>query len=129
MSSLKNKLRTSIREETKSVKDRFTQAESLMNQYPDGLANPPVADTKPKAPDNLSETTLGAPSDGLRISRKKSRKKDICQQYRITKENHKVGYIKEWDSGKIVFKVTLTNPKERAKLIDDLKSRFIPDKK
>lgn len=56
------------------------------------------------------------------------KKKDVSRQYRIMSANRQVGYIKEWDSGKVAFEITLANPDERAKLMDELKSRFLPAK-
>ncbi len=69
MSSLKNKLRSSIRQETRSVKDRFTQADNLMNKYPAGLANPPVQETtlgaQTERNTNSDDSTLGAQSNHI----------------------------------------------------------------
>ena len=61
MSSLKNKLRSSLRQESRSVQDRFTQADTLMTLYPDGLANPPAREAAIPGAQNTPRTKQAPP--------------------------------------------------------------------
>ncbi len=49
---------------------------------------------------------------------------EVSRQYKIHADNAQIGVIKEWDSGKVAFEVTLTDPKQRTELLDELKRRF-----
>ena len=54
--------------------------------------------------------------------------KETSRQYKIKVDGRQTGFIKEWDSGKIVLEVQLSDPKERQALLDELKARFhLPD--
>lgn len=54
--------------------------------------------------------------------------KETSRQYKIKVDGVQTGFIKEWDSGKIVLEVQLNDMKERQALLDELKLRFhLPD--
>ncbi|MBK4739089.1 ParB/RepB/Spo0J family partition protein [Noviherbaspirillum pedocola] len=55
---------------------------------------------------------------------KPRKKKEVSRQYRINSGPAQIGFIKEWDSGKVAFEVNLADPKEREALVDELKRRF-----
>jgi ParB family chromosome partitioning protein len=55
---------------------------------------------------------------------KPRKKKEVSRQYRINSGSTQIGFIKEWDSGKVAFEVNLADPKEREALVDELKRRF-----
>lgn len=50
--------------------------------------------------------------------------KEVSRQYKIRSGNAQVGFIKEWDSGKVAFEVHLLDSKERDALVEELKRRF-----
>jgi ParB family chromosome partitioning protein len=50
--------------------------------------------------------------------------KEVSRQYKIRSGNTQVGFIKEWDSGKVAFEVQLPDSKERDALVEELKRRF-----
>lgn len=50
--------------------------------------------------------------------------KEVSRQYKIRSGEAQVGFIKEWDSGKVAFEVRLPDPKERDALVEELKRRF-----
>jgi ParB family transcriptional regulator, chromosome partitioning protein len=50
--------------------------------------------------------------------------KEVSRQYKIRSGNAQVGFIKEWDSGKVAFEVLLPDSKERDALVEELKRRF-----
>lgn len=50
--------------------------------------------------------------------------KEVSRQYKIRSGNAQVGFIKEWDSGKVAFEVHLPDSKERDALVEELKRRF-----
>ena len=50
--------------------------------------------------------------------------KEVSRQYKIRSGNAQVGFIKEWDSGKVAFEVQLPDSKERDALVEELKRRF-----
>lgn len=50
--------------------------------------------------------------------------KEVSRQYKIKTGTLQIGFIKEWDSGKVTFEVQLTDPKEREALVNELKHRF-----
>lgn len=56
---------------------------------------------------------------------KPRKKKDVSRQYKIKDaQGHQKGFIKEWDNGKIMLEVRLTDHKARESLVDELKKRF-----
>lgn len=72
----------------------------------------------------------GISSRGLEAYREKleknkpRKKKEVSRQYKISIENTEVGFIKEWDSGKVSLEVNLQDPRLREELVDELKKRF-----
>ncbi|RKP49750.1 ParB/RepB/Spo0J family partition protein [Pararobbsia silviterrae] len=50
--------------------------------------------------------------------------KEVSRQYKIRSGNAQVGFIKEWDSGKVAFEVHLPDARERDALVEELKRRF-----
>jgi ParB family transcriptional regulator, chromosome partitioning protein len=55
---------------------------------------------------------------------KERKRKETSRQHKIHVNGEQKGYIKEWDSGKVSFEVTLTDPFEREQLVEFLKGRF-----
>lgn len=55
---------------------------------------------------------------------KPRKKKEVSRQYRINAGKDQIGFIKEWDSGKVAFEVNFVDPKEREALVEELKRRF-----
>lgn len=55
---------------------------------------------------------------------KPRKKKEVSRQYRINAGKDQIGFIKEWDSGKVAFEVNFVDPKERKALVEELKRRF-----
>ena len=50
--------------------------------------------------------------------------KEVSRQYKIFVDKTQIGFIKEWDSGRVAFEVKLDDPKERQTLLDELKRKF-----
>ncbi|MEB0014354.1 ParB/RepB/Spo0J family partition protein [Glaciimonas sp. Gout2] len=58
-------------------------------------------------------------------SPRERKRKETSRQYKIHREDQQIGSIKEWDSsGKVTFEVVLTDAKDRAILIAELRKRF-----
>jgi ParB family chromosome partitioning protein len=55
---------------------------------------------------------------------KPRKKKEVSRQYRIKAGKTQIGFIKEWDSGRVALDINLVDPKEREALVDELKRRF-----
>lgn len=56
---------------------------------------------------------------------KQRKKKDVSRQYKINDTHgHQKGFIKEWDSGKVVLEVKMADHKAREALMEELKKRF-----
>lgn len=73
--------------------------------------------------EDLSSRTL----DSLRAkleAAKPRKKKEVSRQYRIKVGKTQIGFIKEWDSGRVAFDINLVDPKEREALVEELKRRF-----
>lgn len=49
---------------------------------------------------------------------------EVSRQYKIRSDSAQIGVIKDWDSGKVLLEVTLTDPRERLELVELLKGRF-----
>ncbi len=58
------------------------------------------------------------------LSPKIRKTKENSRQHKITQNGAQIGLIKEWDSGKVVFEVTLMDEQQRSALIYELRSRF-----
>lgn len=55
---------------------------------------------------------------------KPRKKKEVSRQYRIKAGKAQIGFIKEWDSGRVALDINLVDPKEREALVEELKRRF-----
>jgi ParB family chromosome partitioning protein len=55
---------------------------------------------------------------------KPRKKKEVSRQYRIKSGKTQIGFIKEWDSGRVALDINLVDPKEREALVSELKQRF-----
>lgn len=55
---------------------------------------------------------------------KPRKKKEVSRQYRIKAGKAQIGFIKEWDSGRVALDVQIADPKERELLVEELKRRF-----
>lgn len=52
------------------------------------------------------------------------KRKETSRQYKIQRDKVQIGSLKEWDSGKVSFEVLLTDAKDRATLVAELRERF-----
>jgi ParB family chromosome partitioning protein len=60
-----------------------------------------------------------------KVQDKPSRKpKEVSRQYKIRNGDAQIGFIKEWDSGKVAFEVRLLDQRDRDALVEELKKRF-----
>jgi len=50
--------------------------------------------------------------------------KEVSRQYKIRNGEVQIGFIKEWDSGKVAFEVRLLDQRDRDALVEELKKRF-----
>jgi ParB family transcriptional regulator, chromosome partitioning protein len=50
--------------------------------------------------------------------------KEVSRQYKIRSGEAQIGFIKEWDSGKVAFEVRLLDQRDRDALVEELKKRF-----
>lgn len=50
--------------------------------------------------------------------------KELPRAYKIANKGTALGALKEWDSGKVVLEVNISDPKERAHLLSTLKEHF-----
>jgi ParB family chromosome partitioning protein len=73
--------------------------------------------------ENLSSRALEALRAKLENA-KPRKKKEVSRQYRIKAGKTQIGFIKEWDSGRVALDINLVDPKERQALVDELKRRF-----
>jgi ParB family chromosome partitioning protein len=73
--------------------------------------------------EDLSSRTLEALRSKLENA-KPRKKKEVSRQYRIKAGKTQIGFIKEWDSGRVAMDINLVDPKERQALVDELKRRF-----
>ncbi len=55
---------------------------------------------------------------------KPRKKKEVSRQYRIKVGKTQIGFIKEWDSGRVALDINMADPKEREALVEELKRRF-----
>lgn len=73
--------------------------------------------------ENLSSRALESLRAKLENARPR-KKKEISRQYRIKAGKTQIGFIKEWDSGRVALDINLADPTERQALVDELKRRF-----
>lgn len=57
-------------------------------------------------------------------SGEKRKRKETSRQYKIQNGGQQIGSLKEWDSGKVALEVMLVDPKARAALVAELRTRF-----
>jgi ParB family transcriptional regulator, chromosome partitioning protein len=58
-------------------------------------------------------------------SPRERKRKETSRQYKIQRHGVQIGSLKEWDvSGKVTFEVVLSDGKERAALVEELRGRF-----
>lgn len=55
---------------------------------------------------------------------KERKPKELPRAYKIARGGAAIGALKEWDSGKVVLEVSLSDPKERTHLLTTLKEHF-----
>jgi ParB family chromosome partitioning protein len=55
--------------------------------------------------------------------------REISRQYKIQREGKEVGYIKDWDSGKITIEIRTLEEDERTELVNQLAAKFKIEKK
>src|SRR3546814_19863238 len=55
---------------------------------------------------------------------RKISRRESSRQYKILSGDESVGYIKEWDSGKVSLEISALDPQARLKLVEELKERF-----
>lgn len=73
--------------------------------------------------EDLSSRTLESLRTKLEGA-KPRKKKEVSRQYRIKAGKVQIGFIKEWDSGRVALDINLVDPKEREALVEELKRRF-----
>lgn len=73
--------------------------------------------------EDLSSRQVGAIRAKLDTGEKRKRK-ETSRQYKIQSSGQLIGSLKEWDSGKVALEVNLSDPKERAALVSELRNRF-----
>ena len=73
--------------------------------------------------EDLSSREVGSIRAKLEAGDKRKRK-ETSRQYKIQMFGQQIGSLKEWDSGKVSLEVVMTNPKERATLVAELRTRF-----
>ena len=73
--------------------------------------------------EDLSSREVGAIRAKLDTGDKR-KPKETSRQYKIQHTGQQIGFLKEWDSGKVSLEVVLADPKERAALVAELRSRF-----
>lgn len=52
------------------------------------------------------------------------KQKEMSRVYRISREGAQVGFLKDWDNGKVAFEVTMDDPRKRAELVEEIKRKF-----
>jgi ParB family chromosome partitioning protein len=50
--------------------------------------------------------------------------KEVSRQYKLKSGSTQIGFIKEWDSGKVALEVKILDSRERETLVEELKRRF-----
>ena len=73
--------------------------------------------------EDLSSREVGAIRTKLEAGDKRKRK-ETSRQYKIQSSGQQIGSLKEWDSGKVSLEIIMVDPKERATLVAELRSRF-----
>lgn len=80
---------------------------------------------------NTTAAELVAMRESVQAKKEKQDKEDsprrtnnTARQYRIYGPKGKIGYIKEWDSGKVTFEMQFADPAEQAALVAELRDRY-----
>lgn len=73
---------------------------------------------------SVSTRDLEKQLDNLQSAAPPRKTKEISRQYKITSNDQVIGYIKDWDSGKVAMEVTMEDPAKRQQLIEELQQRF-----
>jgi ParB family chromosome partitioning protein len=50
--------------------------------------------------------------------------REISRQYKIKRNGQNIGFIKDWDSGKLTIEITGLDANERTELVNEVKNRF-----
>lgn len=50
--------------------------------------------------------------------------RESSRQYKIQRDGQNIGFLKDWDSGKVAFEIKMSDPKARADLVEEFKKRF-----
>jgi ParB family chromosome partitioning protein len=73
--------------------------------------------------EDLSTRQVAAIRAKLETGERRKRK-ETSRQYKIHQDGQLLGSLKEWDSGKVVLEVVLTDARERTALVASLRERF-----
>jgi ParB family chromosome partitioning protein len=76
------------------------------------------------AAETLSTRELAHLRDGLASPAPTRKTKEISRQHKILADGQQIGYIKDWDSGRVMLEVTIDDPVTREQFLDELKKRF-----
>jgi ParB family chromosome partitioning protein len=52
------------------------------------------------------------------------KRKETSRQYKIRKDGTQIGFLKEWDSGKVTLEIVLDEAKDRTALVQEFRQRF-----
>lgn len=52
------------------------------------------------------------------------KQKEMSRVYRISRDGAQVGFLKDWDNGKVAFEVTIDDARKRAELVEEIKRKF-----
>lgn len=52
------------------------------------------------------------------------KQKEMSRVYRITRAGAQVGFLKDWDNGKVALEVSIDDPRKRAELVEELRRKF-----
>lgn len=63
-------------------------------------------------------------ADGQSTERKPRKKKENSRQHKLLRDGQSVGFIKDWDSGKVVLEIQIFDQEQREALVADLRRRL-----
>ncbi len=55
---------------------------------------------------------------------KERKRKETSRQYKLQRDGQPIGYLKEWDSGKVTFEIKFSDAAERENLVEELRTRY-----
>lgn len=58
---------------------------------------------------------------------KQRKQKENSRQHKLKFHGKPIGVLKDWDDGRIVLDIKIADAGERAKLLDELRARYLPD--